>query len=505
VGDRRTIHIEDILAAQAEFPETVSRLRQGESLTRTILATPLLREGTPLGVIFINRGPEVHPFSAKQIALLETFAHQAVIAIENVRLFTELQQKNDALTQAHAQVTESLEQQTATGEILRVISSSPTDVQPVFDAIVASARRLCDAVYSGVYRVQGEMLHFVAHNHESPESLRELERSWPIPVESPTSLICRVIRDRVIVHVIDIESDPTVPEPARARSRVIDQRSLLAVPMLREGIPIGAIRVSRREPRPFSDQQIELLKTFADQAVIAIENVRLFKELEARTQDLTRSVEQLTALGDVGRALSSTLDLDTVLQTIVTRASQLAGTDTCSVFEYDEATEAVHLRATHNLDEEVVNLVRRTPTRKGEGVQGRMAVTRQPVQIPDIAAEDAYRGPLRDSLLRTGTRALLAIPMLREGQLIGGLTVNRKTPGAFAPDVIELLQTFATQSALAIQNARLFREIANKSRQLEAASRHKSGSSPTCPTSSEPRSTRSSASRRSSRSGCSVR
>jgi signal transduction histidine kinase len=152
----------------------------------------------------------------------------------------------------------------------------------------------------------------------------------------------------------------------------------------------------------------------------------------------------------------------------------LAGTDACSVFEYDEATEAFHLRATHNLAEEVVVLARRTPIRKGEGTLGPMAVTRQPVQIPDIAVEDAYRGPLREILLRTGTRALLAIPMLREDELIGGLTVNRKAPGAFAPEAIDLLQTFATQSALAIQNARLFREIADKSRQLEAASRHKS-------------------------------
>jgi signal transduction histidine kinase len=251
-------------------------------------------------------------------------------------------------------------------------------------------------------------------------------------------------------------------------------RTVLAVPMLRGNDLLGVIVVNRNEVRSFTQRQIELVTTFADQAVIAIENVRLFKELRARTDELTRSVEQLTALGDVGRALSSTLDLDTVLQTIVTRASQLAGTDACSVFEYDEATEAFHLRATHNLDEEVVSLVRRTPTRKGEGVQGRMAVTRQPVQIPDIAAEDAYRGPLRDILLRTGTRALLAVPMLREDELIGGLTVNKKAPGAFPPEVIELLQTFATQSALAIQNARLFRELEAKSRLLEAASRHKS-------------------------------
>src|SRR5262249_61147518 len=148
------------------------------------------------------------------------------------------------------------------------------------------------------------------------------------------------------------------------------------------------------------------------------------------TAELTRSVNELTALGEVSRALSSTLDLDSVLQTIVTRASQLAGTDACSVFEYDEASETFHLRATNNLDEEVVTLARQMPTRKGEGVQGRMAVTREPVQVPDIAAEDAYHGPLRDVMLRTGTRAVLAFPMERENELIGGLTVNKKTPVA---------------------------------------------------------------------------
>ena len=193
-------------------------------------------------------------------------------------------------------------------------------------------------------------------------------------------------------------------------------------------------------------------------------------------------MEQLTALGEVGRVLSSTLDLDAVLQTIVTRASQLAGTDACSVFEYDEATETFHLRATNNLDEEVVALARRMPTRKGEGVQGRMAVTRQPVQIPDIAEGDAYRGPMRDILLRTGTRAVLAIPMLREDQLIGGLTVNKKTPGEFAPEVIELLQTFATQSALAVQKLGCSGSSPTRvgsSRRPASTSR---SSWPTCPT-----------------------
>jgi GAF domain-containing protein len=186
-------------------------------------------------------------------------------------------------------------------------------------------------------------------------------------------------------------------------------RTILGIPMRREGMPIGVFSVWRSQVLPFTERQIELVTTFADQGAIAIENVRLFRELQARTAELTRSVGELRALGDVGRALSSTLDLDTVLQTIVTRASQLAGTDACSVFEYDEATEAFHLRATNNLDAEFVALARRTPIRKGEGIQGRMAVTRQPVQIPDIAVEDAYHGRLRDSLLRTGNRALLAI------------------------------------------------------------------------------------------------
>jgi signal transduction histidine kinase len=183
-------------------------------------------------------------------------------------------------------------------------------------------------------------------------------------------------------------------------------------------------------------------------------------------------VEELTALGDVSRALSSTLNLETVLNTIVTRANQLAGTDTCSVFEYYEAAEEFHLRATLIHDEDVVALTRRTPIQKGEGALGRMAITHEPVQIPDI--EDAYRGPLRDLLLQSGWRALLAVPLLREGHLIGGLTVNKKTSGDFAPEIVELLRTFATQSALAIQNARLFHEIEVKSRELAAASQHKS-------------------------------
>jgi signal transduction histidine kinase len=255
---------------------------------------------------------------------------------------------------------------------------------------------------------------------------------------------------------------------------VVNQRTVLAVPMLREGIPIGAVAIWRPEVRPFSETQLKLVTTFADQAVIAIENVRLFQELEARTGQLTRSVAELRALGDVGQAVSSTLDLETVLNTIVSRAAQLAGADGASIHEYDEGAREFHIRAAHNYDPELVESTRSMPIRFGEGLMGRAAEQREPMQVPDIRHEGAYQSRLRDMLLRMGYRALLAVPLLREDQVIGALTVNRREPGEFPPEVVELLQTFATQSALAIQNARLFREVEEKGRQLAIASQHKS-------------------------------
>ena len=270
----------------------------------------------------------------------------------------------------------------------------------------------------------------------------------------------------------DVELDSE--HPHQELHRAIGYRSCIWVPMLREGAPIGVITVARAEPDPFSDNEIELLKTFADQAVIAVENVRLFKELQARTGELTRSVDKLTALGEISQAVSSTLDVETVLQTIVSRASQLAGADGCAIYEYDDATEVFHIRATHNLDPVLVETLRAAPLRKGEGAMGRAAETREPTQVADIAAPGAYQSHIRDTLLGAGYRALLSVPLLREGEIIGSLSLNRHTPGEFPPEAVEVLKTFATQSALAIQNARLFREIADKSRQLEAASRHKS-------------------------------
>ena len=217
-----------------------------------------------------------------------------------------------------------------------------------------------------------------------------------------------------------------------------------------------------------------MLQTFADQAVIAIENVRLFKELEARTTELTQSVGELQALGEVGQAVSSTLDLETVLSTIVARATQLAGMDGGSIYQYEEVRQEFRLHTAHRLPDELIEALRSRPVPKGEGAIGPLADSREPVAIRDIMDEGSYQSQVREILLRHGYRSLLAVPLLREDRLLGGLVVNRKSAGEFAPRVIDLLKTFATQSALAIQNARLFREIEDKSRQLEIASRHKS-------------------------------
>ena len=437
---------------------------------RSVLAVPMMHEGVARGTILVARDV-VAPFSDTHIALIQTFADQAVIAIENVRLFTALQEKNSALTAAYAQVTEALEQQTATAEILHVISRSQTDVQPVFDTIVKSAVTLCDGLFSALYRFDGELIHLVAQHNYSPEGLEAAHRTYPAR-PTRTLLTGRAILECAVVHVPDTELDPE--HQHQGLSRAVGFRSGLYAPMLRDGAPIGVILVARAEAGPFSDNEIELLKTFADQAVIAVENVRLFKELEARTADLTRSVEQLTALGEVGRAVSSTLDLETVLTTIVSRAVELSRLDGGVVFEYEEEAEEFVHRAATETGGALAEARRATRVRKGEGVVGRTAITLEPVQVPDITVPGAHESRLRENLIESGVRAILAVPMVREGRLIGSLVVSRNQPGDFPTEAIELLRTFATQSALAIQNARLFHEIADKSAQLEAASRHKS-------------------------------
>jgi signal transduction histidine kinase len=435
---------------------------------RSALVVPMLSEDKPIGTIGVIRG-QAGRFSDAHVELLRTFADQAVIAVENVRLFTELETRTRELTQA-------LDRQTATSEILRVISSSRTDLQPVFDTIVRNAVRLCGASHGGVYRLDGELVHSVAHDGYMPEQLRRWRATWPKPVTS-ANVSCRAIATRGPIRIRDYEAtgelgsfDPETIANMRARG----SRSVLAVPMFRQDEVIGAISLAHRDVDAFSDRHLELLETFAAQAVIAIENARLLKELEERTHELSRSVDQLTALGEVGRAVSSTLDLETVLTTIVSRAVQLSELDGGVVFEYDAVAEELVHRVATETGGTLAEARRATRVRKGEGVVGRTAITLEPAQLPDITVRGADQSRLRENLIASGIRAILAVPMLSEDRLVGCLVVSRNQPGEFPVETVDLLRTFATQSALAIQNARLFEEIADKGRQLEAASRHKS-------------------------------
>src|SRR4029450_4308266 len=336
VLERQAVHIPDLRADpeydyQAKFFEP-----------RSVLGVPLLREGVPVGVIVIFR-TDVEPFTEKQIDLVTTFADQAVIAIENVRLLQELQSRNRELTEA-------LEQQTATSEVLNVIARSPVELTPVYQTILANTTRLCEANIAALFLYDGEGLSTAASYGTTQEFAEHLKHSRPRPSRDTTTRLAAL--EQRTVHVPDLLSDPTFsPEPRELYEKE-NVRTVLSVPMLREDKLIGVITTWRREVRPFSDKQVALVKTFADQAVIAIENVRLFQEIQERTRELQLSLEEVRALGEVGRAVSSTLDLETVLTRIVSHAVQLSGTDGGAIYEYDEPSEEFLLRATDHMEEE---------------------------------------------------------------------------------------------------------------------------------------------------------
>ncbi len=280
-----------------------------------MLGVPLLRGNTVIGVIVLARNI-VRPFTDNEIELVTTFADQAVIAIENVRLFDEVQARSRDLTEA-------LEQQTATSAILRVISTSPTEVQPVFETIVRNAVALCGSQFANVFRFDGERLHFVASHNVGPSYVELLRAKYPMPPNS-SQVSGRVVLTRSMVRLEDALADPDYDQQFPA---AMGWRRMLGVPMLRQGEPVGVIVVGWAEAGPVPKAQEELLKQFADQAVIAIENARLFDEVQARTRELTRSVAELRALGEVSREISSTLELQTVLRAIAAHAVALAEAD----------------------------------------------------------------------------------------------------------------------------------------------------------------------------------
>jgi GAF domain-containing protein len=459
VLEGRAIHIRDILA-DPEF-KFIESVKVGGG--RTYLGVPLLREGTPIGVIVLQR-KTVRPFTDKQIELVTTFADQAVIAIENVRLFDEVQARTRELTEA-------LEQQTATSEVLEVISTSPTQVQPVFEAMVARAAQLCEAHFSAVARFEDGLLHLVALNNLSTEETQAFHSLFPRP-PARNFVMGRAFVDGQPIQFEDVLADPDYDRrTAEVLQRRTKYRTFMAVPMLKEGKPIGVIGCARREVRPFTSAQIGLVKTFADQAVIAIENVRLFDEVQARTRELAQSVEELQALGEVSQAVNSTLDLQTVLSTIVAKAVQLSGTEGGAIYVFDELEQLFRLQATYGFSEDLVAAVEDQQLGASDAIRW-ATQDKQPQETSDIGDEPP--SPLREIAMQAGYRARLIVPLISGDQVLGALVIRRKQPGNFPKGTIHLLETFAAQSVLAIQNARLFREIEDKSCQLQQASERKS-------------------------------
>jgi len=426
----------------------------------------MLREDDLVGVFGVFRR-EVFPFSDKQIALLQNFAAQAVIAIENARLLKELRQRTDDLT-------ESLEQQTATAEVLQVISSSPGDLEPVFAKMLENAVHICDASFGSIYRWEADAFQLVAR-HNPPPAYAESPKPSDYHPDERTPL-GRLFKTKQAIHVTDLSVDPSyVEQPAPEIAAVVEVagvRTVLAVPMMRESELIGAFILFRQEVRPFTDKQIELVQNFAAQAVIAIENARLLTELHHRTDELGRSVGELRALGEVSQAVNSTLELETVLSTIVAKAAQLSSTEAGAIYVFDDLQREFHLRATYGMEQEMIDAL----TQRHIGLDdpnATLALGRhEPIQIADL--KEQAPSAVNEIILRAGYRALLVAPLLRGEEIVGLLVVRRRTPGAFPQNTVDLIQTFAAQSALAIQNARLFHEIEDKSRQLEEASEHKS-------------------------------
>ena len=414
----RAVHIPDVLAdPEYEFHEA-----QQVGAYRTVLAVPLLRDDTPIGTMVLWK-TEIAPFTDKQIELATTFADQAVIAIENVRLFNEVQARNRELTQA-------LEQQTASSEILRVISGSQTDVQPVFDTIVANAVRLCGARMGAVYRFDGKLMHLVAHHNYADDVLEVIRRTHPRPPQID-QVSGRAILTQSVAQIEDTFADPTYHhEMAQAGS----WRSVLGVPMLHDSEPLGAIVITRNESGPFAAGHIELVKTFAEQAVIAIENVRLFDEVQRRSRELSEALEQQTATSEVLQVISSSPgDLEPVFETMLANAIRICEASFGVLFRFEDGL--VHAASMHGVPPAFAEFWKRGPQRPGpKTALGRVMQTLQTVHIPDVKLDPAYVGgePVFVAAVNLGGfRTILNVPLLKDQQLIGSFAIYRQEVKSF--------------------------------------------------------------------------
>lgn len=456
VNERRTVQVENV-QADADF-----RMFRGVANDdrRSMLGVPLLLDDAVVGVIVVSRNV-VQSFSDKQIELIETFADQAVIAIQNVRLFDEVQARTRELTEA-------LKYQTATSDVLQVISRSAFDLQSVLDVLIESACRLCEAEHAFLFQRSGDVYRIAANHGFAEEFVEWMKKQEVAPGRG--TLVGRVALEGKTIHIPDATIDPDYTwHEALAIGKM---RTMLGVPLLRDGKPIGALSLVRLVVQPFTERQIELVKTFADQAVIAIENARLFGEVEARTRELARSVEELQALSDVGRAITSTLDVKKVLSTIVARAVDLSGADAGSIYKYRKSSRTFRLAEACNMSDDLVNALRSIRIDAEGTAMGEAAQTLQPVMVPDLARRASY--PVRDIALAAGLHSALIVPLAVPERTLGALVLQRRVTGEFSASVVRLMQTFANQSVLALQNARLFEELADRGEQLRLASQHKS-------------------------------
>ena len=457
--DRQTVHIADIAAdPEYVFPEAVLSGRM-----RTGLGVPLLREGEPIGVIILGRH-RVEPFTERQIELVRTFADQAVIAIENVRLLSELEQRTRDLQ-------ESLTYQTAIGDVLKVISRSTFDLQPVLKTLVETAARLCRADVAHMRSRDGDVYRSVASFAYSPEFVA-LSRSRAVEPGRGT-IAGRVALERRLVHVADIASDSEYDWHDVVSIGQV--RTALGVPLLREGEPIGVITLWRQQVEPFTERQIELVRTFADQAVIAIENARLLTELRERTRDLQESLEYQTAISDVLKVISrSTFDLQPVLDTLVETAARLCRADMAAIHNRDG--EVYRTLATFALSPEFDSLMRAKVFTVDRGtIAGRTVVERRVIEIADVTADPEYSW--RDGLSTGNVRAGLGVPLLREGEPIGVISLGRTRVMPFSERQIELVRTFADQAVIAIENTRLLTELRERTRDLQESLEYQTATS----------------------------